>query len=54
MLQKIAQNSDKCDTMPCMRSDIQKVKDRRFVENLREPGKFNMETFVREYGDIPK
>ena len=27
MLQKVAQNSDKCDTMPCMRT----VKDKEFV-----------------------
>ena len=53
MLQRIAQNSDKCDKMPCMQ-DMQKAKDRKFVENTRDPAKFNMETFVREYGDVPK
>ncbi len=36
--------------MPCMR----KVKQKEFVENIREPAKFNMHTFVREYGDVPK
>ncbi len=49
-LQKIAQNSDKLDTMPCM----QKAKDRRFVEEMRDPAKFNMMTFDREYGGIPE
>ena len=49
-LQKIAQNSDKLDRMPCM----QKAKDRRFVEELRDPAVFNMMTFDREYGGIPK
>ena len=49
-LQKIAMNSDKLDTMPCM----QKVKDRRFVEEVRDPAKFNMMTFDREYGGIPE
>jgi len=50
MLQNVAKNSDKCDKMPCM----QTVKDKKFVKNLREPAKFNMETFSREYGDVPK
>lgn len=50
MLQKIARNSDKCDTMPCM----QNTKDKEFVKNLREPAKFNMETFSREYGQVPQ
>jgi len=49
-LKKIAQNSDKLDTMPCM----QKVKDRRFVEEAKDPAKFNMMTFDREYGGIPQ
>ena len=49
MMQKIAQNSENGDTMPCMR----KVKDREFVENLRDPAKFNAHTFVREYGEVP-
>jgi hypothetical protein len=49
-LQKIAMNSDKLDTMPCMQS----AKDRRFVEELRDPAVFNMMTFDREYGGIPK
>jgi hypothetical protein len=49
-LQKIAQNGDKNDRMPCM----QKVKDKRFVEESRDPAKFNMMTFDREYGGIPK
>ncbi len=43
-------NSDKLDKMPCM----QKVKDREFVKNTREPAKFNMETFTREYGGVPE
>ena len=43
-------NSDKLDTMPCM----QKAKDRKFVENLREPAVFNMMTFDREYGGVPE
>lgn len=47
MLQKVARNSDKCDKMPCM----QKVKDKQFVENTRDPAKFNMQTFAREFGD---
>jgi hypothetical protein len=33
---------------------MKKAKDREFVKNTREPAKFNMETFVREYGDVPK
>ena len=49
-LQKIAENSDKLDTMPCM----QKAKDRKFVEELRDPAVFNMMTFDREYGGIPQ
>ena len=43
--------------MPLMRKqvgDMKKVKDKKFVANLREPAKFNMETFAREYGDVPK
>lgn len=56
MLQKIARNSDKLDQMPSVKGaqDMRKMKDRKFVENLRDPAKFNMETFVREYGDVPK
>ena len=50
MLQNVARNSDKCDKMPCM----QNIKDRRFVQNTREPAKFNMETFAREYGGVPE
>lgn len=49
-LQRIAQNSDKLDTMPCM----QKAKDRKFVEEIRDPAVFNMMTFDREYGGIPQ
>ena len=30
------------------------MRDRKFVEELRDPAKFNMGTFVREYGDVPK
>ena len=29
---------------------IQNIKDKEFVKNTREPAKFNMETFAREYG----
>eukprot|EP00347_Sterkiella_histriomuscorum_P015710 403355980 len=56
MLQNIAKNSDKLDQMPCVKGaqDMKKLKDRKFVQNLRDPAKFNMETFVREYGDVPK
>ncbi|CDW82662.1 UNKNOWN [Stylonychia lemnae] len=56
MLQKIAKNSDNLDQMPCVKGaqDLKKLKDRQFVQNTREPAKFNMETFVREYGDVPK
>ncbi len=50
MLKRVAQNSDGCDQMPCMK----RVKEKKFVQNLREPAKFNMETFAREYGDVPK
>ena len=49
MLKKIAENSENGDTMPCMK----KVKDKEFVQNLRDPSKFNMETFVREYDGVP-
>ena len=42
--------------MPHIRGahEMKKMKDRQFVESTRDPAKFNMETFVREYGDIPK
>ena len=50
MLKRIARNSEKGDAMPCM----QNVKTKEFVENVRDPGKFTMETFAREYGDVPK
>ena len=33
---------------------MRKAKERQFVANTREPARFNMETFVREYGDVPK
>ena len=49
-LQKIAMNSDNLDTMPWMKH----IKEKRFVEELREPAKFNMMTFDREYGGVPQ
>jgi hypothetical protein len=33
---------------------VQKNKDKKFVENSRDPAKFNGETFAREYGGVPK
>jgi hypothetical protein len=33
---------------------MQNVKDTRFVEELRDPAKFNMSTFAREYGGVPE
>ena len=53
MLQRIAKNSDKCNEMPHIRG-AKEMRDKQFVQNTRDPAKFNMETFVREYGDIPK
>ncbi len=52
-LKYIAQNSDKCDVMPCMR-EVKDVKDCRFVEETRDPAKFNAMTFDREFGGMPK
>lgn len=56
MLQRIAAGSEKCKQMPSIRGahDMKRLKDKQFVENTRDPAKFNMETFVREYGDVPK
>jgi len=53
MLQNIAKNSDKCDKMPHIRG-AEDMRKKEFVKNTREPARFNMETFVREYGDVPK
>ena len=36
--------------MPCMRN----IKQKEFVQNLRDPAKFNMETFNREYKGVPE
>ena len=30
------------------------MKDREFVESTRDPAQFNSQTFMREYGHIPK
>jgi hypothetical protein len=50
-LKKISMASDQKNKK---NSNIQNIKDKKFVSNLRNPGKFNAETFQREYGQILK
>lgn len=34
--------------------DMQKLRIKERMQSLRDPAKFNAETFAQEYGEVPK